>query len=317
MAQLFELASAARDRRRRVQTTSAPHPPPRHTAHPAPAPDDVPESRRAWRTAPRRGAAPAAACRRWFIVVDGDRQIAPGHSWHCTPMSRWPPLELCVVAARAAPQTETQQLPAVWLALMRRACSASSPRWPGWQWKFFFFFFFSFSYVLCMYHGAYALDDHHHLGAIRPRRSTIYSRTGYRTTYCSRSCGPRQHAPSIAGADPPGGRRITFWSIVRHAEIQQADPRARRLLTATHDVVIDPRRPSAGGDARLDGPSDAHEAPISSSPRGWRTPRMIGRLEEPPHRPNARDASSTPPAAENSDCDSVRDIALRAADAAK
>jgi len=104
----------------------------------------------------------------------------------------------------------------------------------------------------------------------------------------------------------PGGPEIEFWSVVRHAEIQQAN-RDWQTFTATRGVVIEPAPPQRAGDmlVSMDPPDHTRLRRLISA--GF-TPRMIGKLEA--HIAD-RTRRILDAAAEQRDCDFVRDIAYQ------
>jgi cytochrome P450 len=102
----------------------------------------------------------------------------------------------------------------------------------------------------------------------------------------------------------PGGPEVAFWSIVRHAEIQQAN-RDWETFTATHNVVIDPAPSAHAGSMLVSMDPPAHTRLRRLITAGF-TPRMIGRLEAHIADRSRRILAA---AAEKRDCDFVRDIA--------
>jgi cytochrome P450 len=104
----------------------------------------------------------------------------------------------------------------------------------------------------------------------------------------------------------PGGPPVSFWSVVRHAEIQRAN-RDWESFTATHNVVIDPAPSEHSGSMLVSMDPPAHTRLRRLITAGF-TPRMIGRLEEHIAERSRRilDAAAT-----KGDCDFVRDIAYQ------
>ena len=65
----------------------------------------------------------------------------------------------------------------------------------------------------------------------------------------------------------PGGPEVAFWSIVRHAEIQQAN-RDWETFTATHNVVIDPAPSERSGSMLVSTDPPAHTQAPPAHHRG-------------------------------------------------
>ena len=104
----------------------------------------------------------------------------------------------------------------------------------------------------------------------------------------------------------PGGRAVPFWSVVRHAEIQQAN-RDWESFTATHNVVIDPAPSEHSGSMLVSMDPPAHTRLRRLITAGF-TPRMIGRLEQHIAERSRRILDA---AASTGECDFVRDIAYQ------
>jgi cytochrome P450 len=104
----------------------------------------------------------------------------------------------------------------------------------------------------------------------------------------------------------PGGPPVAFWSIVRHAEIQQAN-RDWETFTARHNVVIDPAPSERSGSMLVSMDPPAHTRLRRLITAGF-TPRMIGRLEE---HISERTRRILDAAERKIDCDFVRDVAYQ------
>jgi cytochrome P450 len=104
----------------------------------------------------------------------------------------------------------------------------------------------------------------------------------------------------------PGGRPVGFWSVVGHAEIQQAN-RDWETFTARNNVVIDPAPSERSGSMLVSMDPPAHTRLRRLVTAGF-TPRMIGRLEE---HIAERSRLILDEAARAGECDFVRDVAYQ------
>jgi cytochrome P450 len=104
----------------------------------------------------------------------------------------------------------------------------------------------------------------------------------------------------------PGAAPVPFWSVVRHAEIQQAN-RDWESFTATHNVVIDPAPSEHSGSMLVSMDPPEHTRLRRLITAGF-TPRMIGRLEDHIAERSRRILEA---AASKGDCDFVHDIAYQ------
>ena len=104
----------------------------------------------------------------------------------------------------------------------------------------------------------------------------------------------------------PGLPEVSFWSVVRHAEIQAAN-RDWETFTATESVTIPPSPMDRHGTMLVSMDPPDHTRLRRLITAGF-TPRMIGKLEE---HIAARTDAILDAAAEAGTCDFVRDIAYQ------
>jgi cytochrome P450 len=113
--------------------------------------------------------------------------------------------------------------------------------------------------------------------------------------------GVHRHAPVRVLPDQP---EVSFWSVVRHAEVQQAN-RDWETFTATESVTIAPSPPDRQGHMLVSMDPPDHTRLRRLITAGF-TPRMVGALEG---RIAERSARILDDAAAMGTCDFVRDIA--------
>lgn len=104
----------------------------------------------------------------------------------------------------------------------------------------------------------------------------------------------------------PGRRPVGFWSVVGHAEIQQAN-RDWETFTARNNVVIDPMPSAHSGSMLVSMDPPAHTRLRRLVTAGF-TPRMIARLED---HIAERSRKILDDAGAKGDCDFVRDVAYQ------